>query len=77
MKIKSIWVSYREVSDKYVAKIGIGDEEKLLEFKLNDQQTRELLRPLADTICAACAVNAEDIKRKIVADLEIKTEDTK
>lgn len=77
MKIKSIHIYYGEFKQTYDATITVGTEKTSLEFKLNDQQTRELLRPLADTICQACAVNAEEIKRQIVAELEVKIEDAK
>ena len=71
-KLKRINLYYFECRDEYKMEIEIGNEERAVSFKMNNRQTRNVIEPLISAICDACAVNASELKQKVINSLEKK-----
>lgn len=71
-KLKKIYLNYFEFKDEYKMEIEIGNEQRSVNFKMNDEQTRKALEPLISTLCDACAVNAGELKQEVINSLEKK-----
>ena len=71
-KLKKIWLFYTEYKDEYTMNVEIGNEERSVSFKMNDEQTRKVIEPLISALCDACAVNAGELKQEVINSLEKK-----
>lgn len=71
-KLKKIYLNYFEYKDEYKMEIEIGNEQRSVSFKMNDEQTRKALEPLISVLCDACAVNAGELKQEVINSLEKK-----
>lgn len=65
-KLKKIWIFYAEYKDEYTMNVEIGNEERSVSFKMNDEQTRKAIEPLIPALCDACAVNANELKQQCI-----------
>lgn len=71
-KLKKIYLYYFECKDEYKMEIEIGNEQRSVSFKMNDEQTRKAIEPLISALCDACAVNAGELKQEVINSLEKK-----
>lgn len=69
IRIESMHLHYSDFNDAYSLTVTIGDKETAVIFKMNDEQTRKAIIPFIDAICDACAVAAEDLKKKLLEDI--------
>ena len=71
-KLKRIYLYYFECKDEYTMNVEIGNEERSVSFKMNDEQTRKAIEPLISVLCDACAMNASELKQEVINSLEKK-----
>lgn len=72
-KLKKIYLNYFEYKDEYKMEIEIGNEQRSVSFKMNDEQTRKALEPLISVLCDACAVNANELKQQCINALGVNS----
>lgn len=69
LRISSMHLYYNDFQDEYSLTVTIGDAKTAVTFKMNDEQTRKAIIPFIDAVCDACAVAAEDLKKKLLEDI--------
>jgi hypothetical protein len=72
-KLKRIHLYYLESRDEYNMEIEIGNKQRSVSFRMNNNQTRKVIEPLISTLCDACAMNANELKQECINALGVNS----